>query len=343
MPTKPRVLVDPFYRKMAGVFSPTDLEKLYDIADVIWGKDEKMPYDDAREAFKEAVAFIGTDWRYGDALQHARNLRGYISIGGNLPQDFDYDTAFARNMRVLSCAPAFGPQVAEFALGLALACGRDICTGDKAMKSGNETYFANKGTFVLFGKPVGIIGYGGIARCLQPLLVPFGCKVAAYDPWQTDGYLRRQGVEPMGLEQLLETSKVIFVLAVPSVENEALLSRRMLEKIQPGAVLVLVSRAHVADFDALTELVTAGRFKAAIDVYPVEPCPKDHPIRQAGDGVVLQAHRAGSVREALWEIGSMVVDDLEAILRGIPPQRMQLAQPELVYRYSARGFHAGLA
>ena len=78
------------------------------------------------------------------------------------------------------------------------------------------------------------------------------------------------------------------------------------------------SRAHVADFDALTELVTAGRFKAAIDVYPVEPCPKDHPIRQAGDNVVLQAHRAGSVRESLWEIGSMVVDDLEAILRGHP-------------------------
>ena len=122
MPSKPKVLVDVHYRRMASVFSPADLQKLYDLADVVWGKDEKMPYDDAREAFKDAVAVIGTDWRYGDALQHAKNLRGYISVGGNLPQDFDYETAFAHNIRVLSCAPAFGPQVAEFALGLALAC-----------------------------------------------------------------------------------------------------------------------------------------------------------------------------------------------------------------------------
>jgi phosphoglycerate dehydrogenase-like enzyme len=343
MPSKPKVIVDPHYRKMDSIFSPEAKKKLYELADVVWGKDEKMPYDEAREAFKNAVAVIGTDWRYGDALEHAKDLRGYISVGGNLPQDFPYETAFAKNIRVLSCAPAFGQQVAEFALGLALAVSRDICTGDKAMKSGNEIYFANKGTFVLSGKPVGFIGYGGIARCLKPLLEPFHCPIAVYDPWQTDGYLRTLGVEPMGLEQLLETSRVIFVLAVPSTENQALLSRAMLEKIKSDSVLVLVSRAHVADFDALTELVTAGRFRAAIDVYPVEPCPKDHPIRQAGDGVVLQAHRAGSVREALWEIGSMTVDDLEAILRGIPPQRMQIAQPELVFRYSARGFHAGLA
>ena len=75
----------------------------------------------------------------------------------------------------------------------------------------------------------------------------------------------------------------------------------------------------------------ARRFKAAIDVFPVEPLPADHPIRQA-PGAVLSAHRAGSVKQGLWAIGRMVVDDLEAIIQGLPPQRMQLAQPELVGR-----------
>jgi len=99
-------------------------------------------------------------------------------------------------------------------------------------------------------------------------------------------------------------------------------------------VLVLISRAHVVDFDALTELVLAGRFKAAIDVFPIEPFPADHPIRRA-PGAVLSAHRAGSVKEGLWEIGRMVVDDLEVIARGLPPQRLQVAQPELVNRYAS--------
>ena len=112
-----------------------------------------------------------------------------------------------------------------------------------------------------------------------------------------------------------------------------MLSRNLLERISPGGVFVLVSRAHVVDFDALTELVLAGRFKAAIDVFPSEPLEAHHPIRRA-PGAVLSAHRAGSVREGLWEIGTMVVDDLEAILRGYPPQRLQEARHELTGLYT---------
>jgi phosphoglycerate dehydrogenase-like enzyme len=97
-------------------------------------------------------------------------------------------------------------------------------------------------------------------------------------------------------------------------------------------VLVLASRAHVVDFDALTELLLAGRFRAGIDVFPTEPLPLDHPIR-AASSAVLSAHRAGAVEEALWEIGERVVDDLEAIVRGVPPRRLQSAEPEFARRY----------
>ncbi len=127
---------------------------------------------------------------------------------------------------------------------------------------------------------------------------------------------------------------MIFVLATPTSENRALLSREILQKIQPGAVLVLISRAHVIDFDALTEFVVAGRFKAAIDVFPTEPFPLDHPIRNTSNAV-RSAHRAGSVEEGLWEIGQMVVDDLEAIVKTLPPQRMLVAQPDLIARYAS--------
>jgi len=173
------------------------------------------------------------------------------------------------------------------------------------------------------------VGFGSIARCLRPLLAPFDCPIAVYDPWLAEGYLRSQGVEPVLLEHLFAASRVLFVLAAPTTENRALLSRELLAQIGTSAVLVLVSRAHVVDFDALTELVLQGRFKAAIDIFPVEPLPVDHPIRTA-PGAVLSAHRAGSVKEGLWELGRMVVDDLEAITRGLPPQRLQPAQSELI-------------
>ena len=81
-----------------------------------------------------------------------------------------------------------------------------------------------------------------------------------------------------------------------------MLSRALPRARRPDAVLVLVSRAHVVDFEALTELVLAGRFRAAIDVYPDEPFDREHPLRTA-PAVVLSPHRAGLVQEALWELG----------------------------------------
>jgi phosphoglycerate dehydrogenase-like enzyme len=331
------VLVDPHFRRMEEIFAPEDRARLDAVAQVRWGRDDPMPRGEARAALEDAAAVVCSGWRYGDeALEHAANLRAILDVSGGFPRELDYQRCFARGIRVLSCAPAFGPQVAEMALGMALACCRQICVGDRAMRAGEERWLhaGNQDTFQLYGQPVGLIGYGGLARALRPLLAPFGCALAAYDPWLSDGYLRSQGVEPVALERLLETSRVIFVLATPSAENRALLGRELLERVQPGAVLVLISRAHVVDFDALTELVLAGRFRVAIDVFPTEPLPLDHAIRTA-PGAVLSAHRAGSVPDGLHEIGRMVVDDLEAILAGLPPQRLQRAEPELVARYGS--------
>jgi len=334
MSDKPLVLVDPNFRQMSEIFSPTDRQRLHDKFDVIWGKDEPMPLEAAQEVLPKVQAVVCADWRYGDALYSATNLQGVLTVSGGFPRKLDYDECFKRHIRVLSAAPGFARAVAEMALALALTASRNVTSGDRAMRAGNEQWLhaGNVGAFMLYNQPVGFIGYGSIGRGLHPLLKPFGCPISVYDPWLVDGYLRTQGVEPVSLEHLIESSKVIFVLAATTSENQALLSRDLLERIQPGAVFVLISRAHVVDFDALTELVSAGRFKAALDVFPTEPLALDHPLRSA-ESAILSAHKAGPVVEALWEIGEMVIDDLDAITRGLPPQRMQAAQPELIARY----------
>lgn len=100
-----------------------------------------------------------------------------------------------------------------------------------------------------------------------------------------------------------------------------------MERLQPRDVLVVISRARLVDFDALTELVASGRFRAGIDVFPEEPLPADHPLRDAA-GAVLTAHLAGALPEALHEIGRMVVRDLEAIAADRRPTSMQYATPQ---------------
>jgi phosphoglycerate dehydrogenase-like enzyme len=332
---RPKVIVDPHFRGMGEIFTAPDARTLAALVDVVWGRDEPLPLEDFRRALPEALAVVCGGWRYGDVLDDADELRAILTVSGGWPPELDYARCFERGIRVLSAAPAFAEAVAEMALALALVSGRELVVEDRAMRRAEERFLSNADTldtFLLYGKRVGFVGFGNIARELRRLLAPFRCELCAYDAWLTDAFLRAEGVEPASLPELLERSRVIFVLATPTTENEALLSRDLLELVRPDAVLVLLSRAHVVDFEALTELVLAGRFRAAIDVYPAEPLERDHPIRTAA-GAVLSPHRAGLVQEALEEIGRRVVDDLEAIVAGLPPRRLQAAEPELAARY----------
>lgn len=333
---KDQIILDPHGRRMANIFLDEDLQRIRAVADVLWARDEPMPDDEIERLRGEVAVIITGRWRYGDVARFPK-LRAVLEVSGGFPspEALDYAACFARGIRVLSCAPAFGPAVAEMGLGLALACARQIAWTDRAFRSGepnwSHTQFVTEigDTFTLYGKQVGFIGYGGLARALRPLLAPFDCPIQAYDPWLTDTYLRRQKVTPADLDTLLATSRFIFVLAVPSASNRALLSREKLSLIRPDAVLILLSRAHLVDFDALTDLLAQGRFRAGIDVFPQEPLPKDHPIRRLSN-VVLSSHRAGALGEALQNIGRIVADDIEAICSGKAPQAMQLAQPEFI-------------
>ena len=111
---------------------------------------------------------------------------------------------------------------------------------------------------------------------------------------------------------------MIFVFASATADNEGFLGRAELERIRPGSVFLLMSRAGVVDFDALRRARGAGRFTAATDVWPEEPVPAGQPARTV-DGMLLSPHRAGGMREAFLEIGRLAVADLELILRGLPP------------------------
>jgi phosphoglycerate dehydrogenase-like enzyme len=333
---KPKIILDPSFRLMETIFSAEDLERVHAAADVIWGKNEPMPDEEIEKVSGEVKAIICGSWRHGEVSRYPQ-LRAILEVGGGFPspRDLNYAECFSRGIRVLSCAPAFASVVAEMGLGLALACARQIAWTDQAFRRDDpnwshtafETEVGNP--FTLYGKQVGFIGFGSLARALKPLIDPFGCPIQVYDPWLTDAYLRKQNVVPTDLDTLLSTSKVIFVLAVPTASNRAFLDREKLNLIRSDAVFILLSRSHVVDFDALTEMLLAGRFQAGIDVFPREPLAKDHPIRQARHAV-LSSHRAGTNEEVIQNIGRIVADDIEAICTGRVPQAMQIAQPEFI-------------
>ena len=93
---------------------------------------------------------------------------------------------------MLNASPAFALPVAEAALGMAIDLARGITAADRAMRAGTEVYGARRqrGSFLLRGAPVGLIGFGDLGRALRRLLVPFRCPVLVHDPWLPDQLLR---------------------------------------------------------------------------------------------------------------------------------------------------------
>jgi len=332
--SKEKVILNTHSRPVNMVMSSEDLERLHDLVDVVWGKDEAMPEEEIAKVRGDVYGIITGRTNYG-SLEDMPNLKVIMETNGrhHSSKALDYKACFERGIRVLSCAPAYGPMVAEMALGLVIASAREFVDAHQAFQEGEEVYLypSNQTAFTLYDQPVGFIGFGGLARNLKSLLAPFRCPIQVYDPWLPDTQIRKGGGIPADLETVLKTSKVIFMLAIPSNENKAMLDRELLSLIQKDSIFALISRSHAVDFDALTDLLHKERFRAVIDVFPQEPLPKDHRIRTAPN-TILSPHRAGSVKEDLHLIGKMVVDDLEAMLAGLPPSEMQVAQPEIVYR-----------
>ncbi|MCA1620464.1 MAG: hydroxyacid dehydrogenase [Acidobacteria bacterium] len=221
---------------------------------------------------------------------------------------------------------------------MALSSARRMHEADAAVRRGDESLYGeadNQDSFLLRGKTLGLLGCGNLGRALLPLLRAFSHDVIAHDPWLHPSVLREMGVEPVGFDELFARSRVLFVLAAVTTENQGAIGARQFDAMPAGSVFVLVSRAGVVDFDAMLDAAEGGRVRVAVDVFPDEPIPSDARARRTPN-TLLSAHRAGNIPEIWHGMGRMVVDDLELVLQGLPPQRCTRATPETAARLRSK-------
>jgi len=335
--SKPNILIDPQPRTMEMIFNAEARRRLSDIGDLTIFDSGPMPVAMLEEALPDAEILIGQSDLPRERLERATRLRAIFNVEGNFLPNIDYQYCFEHGIRVLIASPAFAISVAEMALAFALDLARGVSQNDRAMRERKENYglTSNRGFSLFTGSRVGIIGFGELARAFRPLIRPFRCPVKVFDPWLPAREILQQESAPATLDEVLSSSDAIFVFASVTSENQGFLGKREFDLIKPGGIFVLMSRAGVVDFDALTVAAQSGHLRVATDVFPEEPFAKDHPIRDLPN-VVLSAHRSGGMPEAFLEIGNMVVSDVELLLRGLPPTSCKVAQPETVRRFRGK-------
>ncbi|WP_119304101.1 hydroxyacid dehydrogenase [Dongia deserti] len=333
MADRPLILIDPLPRTLDVICEQDVRRRLEALGRLVVSEDKPMPDDMVDRLLPEAAILIGQTAMPKARIDRAPNLKAIFNVETNFLPNIDYEHCQARGIWVLSPTSAFAQGVAESALAMAIDLARGITAADRVFRAGGEAYGleANRGCFMFAGAPVGIIGFGDLGRTLRALLTPFRNPVTVYDPWLPAEVIRAHDCRPASLDEVLSTSRIIFVFASVTTENQGFLGQRELNMIQPGSCFLLMSRAAVVDFSELLRQVESGRIKAAIDVFPEEPVPADHPVRKL-ESAVLSAHRTGGMPEALYQIGRMTVADAELILRGLPPVMCRRADPVIAKR-----------
>ena len=171
----------------------------------------------------------------------------------------------------------------------------------------------------LYGKTVGLIGFGHIGRLFRRLLAPFGCRVIVYDPFLSGEDAAREEVERAGdLPALLRESKIVSLHAPDIPQTRGMIGAAELALLPDGAIFLNSARGRLVDTEALTSALQTGRFFAAIDVTEPEPLPPDHPLRGLPN-VLFTPHVAGPTDDDLPEMTRMALTDLRRFLDGEPP------------------------
>ncbi len=193
---------------------------------------------------------------------------------------------------------AFTTPVADSVLGYMLAFARRQPWMDKAMKSGEWEKIPGKALSEL---TLGIVGVGTIGKAITRRARAFGMKVLGTDIIAIDHvFMTETGIEMMNLRAMLPQADFVSINCDLNPTSFHLVNGVSLEWMKPSAVLINTARGPIVDEAALIEALQADRLAgAALDVFEVEPLPRDSPLMKM-ENVLLAPHNSNS-SPAAWE------------------------------------------
>jgi D-3-phosphoglycerate dehydrogenase len=240
----------------------------------------------------------------GDDKYNARVLQAcaprlkVISKWGTGIDSIDQQAAARLGIQVCRTPNAFTLPVADTVLGYMLAFVRRQPWMDRAMKTGVWEKIPGRS---LSECTLGVVGVGNCGKAVIRRARAFGMKILGNDIVEiAPDFILENGVEMTSLEDLLARADFVSLNPELNPTSYHLINVRTLAMMKPSAVLINSSRGPVIDQTALEAALQAGKLAgAALDVYEVEPLPKDSPLLKM-DNVMLAPHNANS-SPAAWE------------------------------------------
>jgi glyoxylate reductase len=285
---------------------------------------EKPPErDELLEAARGASGILSTvtekvDAGLMDAAGDGLKVVANMAVGFD---NIDLDAAGERSVVVTNTPEVLSETTADTAFMLLMAAARRLGEAERMLRAGGWDAWGPMQLLGpdVWGKKLGIVGFGRIGQALARRASGFDMEVAYHDMRRNEEAERELGARYLELEELLETCDFVSVHAPLTDETRHLIGEKELERMKDTSVLVNTSRGPVVDEAALAEALAEGRiFAAGLDVFEEEP--KVHPRLLELENVVLAPHIGSASIETRDKMAALAAENLVAILRGEEPK-----------------------
>jgi D-3-phosphoglycerate dehydrogenase len=242
----------------------------------------------------------------GEAIYAGKHLNLIVRAGQGV-NNIDVAAASARGIYVANCPGKNAIAVAELTMGLIVALDRRIPDATADLRAGRwerSRYQAARG---LFGQRIGIAGLGSIGSEVLLRARSFGLEPWAWSRSLTQSRASKMGVGyAKSLEDLAARSDILTLHLPQKKETRGIISRKVLEALPDGAMLINAARADIVDYEALAELIPKKGLRVGLDVFASDPekggAPFDASIFERGL-VYGTPHIGASTEQAQRAIG----------------------------------------
>jgi len=249
-----------------------------------------------------------------ELIERADRLR-VIGRAGTGVDNVDVEAATRRGIVVANAPESNSVAAAEHTLALILALFRNVPQAHGSLIAGRWER-SKFGGAELYGKTLGVLGFGRIGQLVARRAQSFEMEVVAFDKFVSAERFRELGAEGVGeTAQLYSRADVISLHLPKTPETLDWIDSEAIEAMKDGVMIVNCARGELIDLDALVEGLESGKVAgAALDVFPEEPFT-EHPIF-GRDDVVVTPHLGASTAEAQDRAGVVTAEQVTAALTG---------------------------
>jgi glyoxylate reductase len=241
-----------------------------------------------------------------------------VAVGFN---NIDVAACTRRGVIVTNTPDVLTETTADFAWALLMAAARRVVEADRFARSGQWTRWQWDLLWGhdVFGKTLGIIGFGRIGRAVARRALGFGMRVLYQDAVAADPATERElHAARTDLATLLRESDFVTLHTPLSPETRHLINAESLRTMKKTAYLINAARGPVVDEAALVQALEEGRIAGAgLDVFEEEPTV--HPGLIGLPNVVLAPHIASASHETRLKMATLAVENCLAVLEGKTP------------------------